>query len=140
MVRFSNLELINLLKENSRISYVKLAKKFGVSETAVRKRIKLLEKEKVIRKYTIDADYRKMNLNVHALIGVDATPQDYISVMEGLKRIGLISSLYTSTGDHMLMIECWLNDSAALAGFVKKLQAIKGVTKVCPAIMLEKIR
>ena len=56
MVRISNLELLRILKENSRIPFVKIAKIFGVSETAVRKRIRKLEKEGIIKKYTIEVN------------------------------------------------------------------------------------
>ena len=58
MVRISNHNLIRLLMENARASYVEIAEKLGVSEAAVRKRIKRLEDLGVIRRYTIDLDPR----------------------------------------------------------------------------------
>jgi len=38
------------------------------------------------------------------------------------------------------MMEVWLRDSEELSKFVKKLEKIKGVTRVCPAVMLERIK
>jgi len=47
-------ELIDLLKENSRIPNVEIAKKFGITEGAVRSRIKKLVENGTIKKFTIE--------------------------------------------------------------------------------------
>jgi len=140
MVRISNLELLKKLKENSRISYVDLAKRFGVSETAVRKRIRKLEEGGVILKYTVDVNPKKIGFEVDALIGLDTRPEKYIEVIEKLKVSKDIMTLCSSTGDHMIMIEAWFVNSRELAKFVKALEKTEGVTKVCPALVVEKIR
>jgi Lrp/AsnC family transcriptional regulator for asnA, asnC and gidA len=140
MVRISNLELVKKLKENARVSYVDLAKHFGVSETAVRKRMKSLEAKGVIRKYTVDVDPKKIGFEVDALIGVDTRPEKYIQVLERLKGMNEVMRLCSSSGDHMLMVECWFENSGALAKFVKALEKTDGVTKICPAIINEKLK
>ncbi|MEM4357960.1 MAG: Lrp/AsnC family transcriptional regulator [Candidatus Pacearchaeota archaeon] len=139
MVRISNLKILQLLKENARISYTKLAKLFDVSETAIRKRIRSLEAKGIIKKYTVELDIKKAGL-VHALIGLDTRPEYYLAVTEKLSRLKEITSLYASSGDHMLLAECWFEKSTELLNFIKSLKKIKGVTKVCPAITLEKIK
>ncbi len=140
MVRISNLELIKLLKENSRTSFVKLAEHFKVSETAIRKRVKKLEREGVIKKYTIEVDPRKIGFEINALIGIDTKPENYISTLEELKKMQEVISMYSASGDHMILVECWFKDSEELARFIKKLGEIKGVIRICPAIILEKIK
>ena len=40
----------------------------------------------------------------------------------------------------MILLECWFKDSDELARFVKRLESIRGVTRVCPAIILEKLK
>lgn len=77
---------------------------------------------------------------VRQQLGLDTKPENYIQTLEKLKEMEEVVSLYTSTGDHMLLIECWLKDSEELTKLVKKLGAIEGVTKICPAILLEKIK
>lgn len=140
MVRISNLELIKLLKDNSRLSFVEMAKHFKVSETAVRKRMKKLKQDGVIRKFTIDIDPKKIGLNTEALIGIDTEPEHYINVMEKLKANEDVISLSSSSGDHMIMVECWFENTMQLTGFVKELEAMEGVRKTCPAIITEKIK
>lgn len=140
MVRISNLELVGLLKKNSRTSFVDLARHLKVSETAVRKRIRNLEKGGVIRKYTVDIDPRKIGFEIDALIGVDTRPEKYIQVMEKIRPMKEVMTFCSSSGDHMMMMECWLENSASLASFVKTLEKTDGVTKVCPAIISDKMK
>ncbi len=140
MVRFSDLDLIKILLENARMPYVKIAERLGVTETAVRKRIAKLEREKVIERYTVQVDPRKLGFEIDALIGVDTKPEHFLHVLQHLKNMSEVISLYSSSGDHMILAECWFRNSAELTEFVKRLESLEGVTRVCPAILLEKIK
>ncbi len=140
MVRISDLTLIKELMKNSRIPYTELAEMFGVSEAAIRKRIRRLKEKGVIRKYTLDVDVRKLGFEIRALIGVDTLPEYFLSVVDMLKQREEVVSLYTCSGDHMILLETWARNSDELISFVKFLESISGVTRVCPAILLEKIK
>lgn len=140
MVRISNIDIIKILQENSRIPYLEIAKMLGVSETAIRKRIRKLEEEGVIRKYTVEVDHKKLGFEINALIGVDTKPENYLTTLETLKNMEEVKSLYSASGDHMILIEGWFQNSKQLTEFCRKLQEINGVTRICPAIILEKIK
>jgi Lrp/AsnC family transcriptional regulator for asnA, asnC and gidA len=140
MVRISNLELVKKLKENARISYVELAKYFGVSETAIRKRIRKLENEGVIIRYTVDVDPKKIGFAASALIGIDIKPEKYIKTIEMLKKMKEVVSLCSSSGDHMILLEYWFKDLKELSQFIKNLEKMDGITRVCPSIINEKIK
>lgn len=126
--------------DNARLSYVKIAEIFGVSEAAIRKRVKKLEETGVIKKYTVEVDPRKLGFEIKALIGVDSTPERFIHLVNELKTMDNVISLYTASGDHMIIIECWFKNSGELSEFIKLLEEKRGVTRVCPAIILEKIK
>jgi len=78
MVRISNSELVKLLMENSRRSYVELARLLGVTEAAIRKRVRRLEEEGVIRGYTIDVDPKRLGYEILCFLGLDIAPESYI--------------------------------------------------------------
>jgi Lrp/AsnC family transcriptional regulator for asnA, asnC and gidA len=140
MVRISNLKILNILEKNSRIPFVKIARKLGVTDTAIRKRVEKMEERGVIKNYTLEVDPRKLGFQVNTLIGIDTEPEYYISMIEKLKRLEKVRNLYSSTGDHMIMMKCWFRTSEELTEFVKKLESTQGVTRVCPAIILERIK
>ncbi|MBI5159289.1 Lrp/AsnC family transcriptional regulator [Candidatus Micrarchaeota archaeon] len=140
MVRFSNSALLEMLMENSRASFTELAKKFGVTETAVRKRVRKMERDGTIRKYTVEFDAKKLGFQVRALVGIDTKPECFIPAIDKLKKMKKVSSLYSSSGDHMIMVDCMFEDSNGLSAFIKKIEQIEGITKICPSLILEKIK
>lgn len=140
MVRIKNIELVMLLRENSRTSYTDIAKKLKVSDTAIRKKIRRLEDTGVIKKYSIEVDPSKLGYELTCLIGVDTAPEHYIQALDKLKSMDDVISLYASSGDHMLMIEGWYKNTEELTKFIHKIESLKGVTKICPAVVHEKIK
>ncbi|MCD6477684.1 MAG: Lrp/AsnC family transcriptional regulator [Candidatus Aenigmarchaeota archaeon] len=140
MVRISNLDVLKVLMKNSKTPFLEMARMLGVSETAIRKRIRKMEEEGVIRAYTVDVDPKKIGFEVNALIGLDTEPEVYLQVIEKLRSMDEIRSLYTSSGDHMIMMEIWFKNMDELSKFVDFLNSMNGVKKVCPAIIMEKIK
>jgi len=138
--KLSDFTLIKALMENARVPISELARRFGVSDTAIRKRLKKLERDGVIVRYTVEVDPKKLGFNVVAIIGIDTMPEDLLPTISKLKEMDEVIKLYTATGDHMILIECWLRDSKELERFLKKLENMKGVKYVRPAIILERIK
>jgi Lrp/AsnC family leucine-responsive transcriptional regulator len=63
-------KLINEMIHNSKISLRELSSKLGVSFVTVMNRLKKLEEEKIIEKYTSKINYEKLGYNVHVLIEI----------------------------------------------------------------------
>ncbi len=140
MVRFSNLDLLRILKENARTPFLRIAQMLGVSETAIRKRVRKLEESGVIKRYTIEVDFKKLGYEVQAFIGLDVKPESLIEIIDYLRGLDEVVSLYSTSGDHVLIAECWFRSSRELMDFIRKLNSISGVTRVCPAIVVERIK
>src|SRR3989338_1411446 len=54
-----NYKILSLLNKNSRINYAELSEKIGLTANGIKKRIKDLEKEDFIQKYSITLDFKK---------------------------------------------------------------------------------
>ena len=142
MVRISekDMKIVEDLINNARKPFTKIAKELGITEAAVRKRIKKLEKEGIIQGYSAVVDPKKIGYEVTAFVGFDAEPEYYVRVVEKVKRLPQVRKLYSTTGDHMYMAECWFKDRNELEEFIKRLEEIPGITRVCPAIVVEEIK
>lgn len=140
MVRIANSDILNILRANARTPFVKIAKAVGTSETAVRKKVRRLEEKGIIKKYTVELDTKKIGLPVQAIIGIDTQPEHLIGTIEKFKNMEDVIGLYAASGDHMILLEKWFENSAELAKFIQSLEKMKGVTKTCPAVILEKIK
>ncbi|WP_457750681.1 HTH-type transcriptional regulator LrpA [Thermococcus sp.] len=133
--------IIEMLTKDARTPFTEIAKVLGISETAVRKRVKALEEAGVIKQYTIVIDPSKLGYNLVSLTGVDTMPEKIFEVAAKLKDFEFVRNVYLTSGDHMIMTEVWAKDGEDLSDIISnKIGKIDGVTKVCPAIILEKLK
>ncbi|NJD98521.1 Lrp/AsnC family transcriptional regulator [Thermococcus sp. LS1] len=133
--------IIDMLTKDARTPFTEIAKVLGISETAVRKRVKALEEAGVIRQYTIVVDPSKLGYNLVSLTGVDTLPEKIFEVANKLKEFEFVRNVYLTSGDHMIMAEVWAKDGEDLSDIISnRIGKLNGVTKVCPAIILEKLK
>ena len=136
-----DLEIIRVLEENARLPLTEIARRLGISETAVRKRIARLEREGVIEGYTVRVNPAKLGFTVVAFVGVDATPERYLAVASKLASLEEVKHLAITSGDHMIMAEVWARDGKHLMEVLsKKIGAMEGVKRVCPAVVIERLK
>lgn len=133
--------ILQILRENARTSFLDIAKRLKVSESTVRKRILKMETAGVIKKYAAIVEPSKIGYGSVALVGIDAIPEKFLEVGRKLTELDNVKFVATSTGDHMLMIEIWMENAGKLRNFVReKIEAIDGVTRTCPAILTERLK
>lgn len=125
--------------ENSRVAVTDIAAELGVTETAIRKRIKKLEAIGAIKGYTTIVDPFFMGYNSVALVGIDATPEKIITVFDKIKKMPETKNVALTTGDHMIMFEVWCKDQKELRQVMKKVEETEGVTRICPAIYIKRM-
>ncbi len=130
--------ILELLMENSRIPITEVAKELGITETAIRKRIKRLESCGAIRSYSTIVDPFLLGYSGVALVGIDATPEKILSILKYVNSLSGVRYASLTTGDHMIMFEVWCKTTQELDAFLKKLEKKEGVTRVCPAIVLKR--
>jgi Lrp/AsnC family transcriptional regulator for asnA, asnC and gidA len=135
-----DLKIIDYLRENARIPFTRIAADLGVSEATIRKHIRSLEENGVILKYTVQIDPTKIGFKSVAQIGIDTLPERYLDVVKELTNMEEVRSVLTTSGDHMIMIEFWAKDSNDLMDFSKKIEEMEGITRICPAIIMETMK
>jgi len=136
-----DLEILKMLQGDSRIPFTEIAQKLKLSESTIRKRVQKLQKKGVIKKFTIEIDPSKIGIRTVAIVGVDVDPTKLLTAAQKLCEIKKVRSVATSTGDHMIMTEIWTKDGRELTKLIsEKIAKIDGVKKICPAIILEKLK
>ncbi len=90
-----DLKLINILKDNSRLSISEIAKLLGLSRQTVKARIERLEREGVIQKYTIklSPEFEKMG-NLIILIVETENPEKFKEFEEIIEINKIASKRY----------------------------------------------
>jgi DNA-binding Lrp family transcriptional regulator len=130
-----DLQLIALLKSNARESTSNLAKRVGLSRPAVHERVKRLERDQIIRGFTIlTAQPSRETLRAHVLIHLDPKVQDRIE--ETLSRYPQIRQLTIVSGEYDLVCELAVRDAAELDSTLGKMGKIPGVEKTITLVIL----
>jgi len=136
-----DLKILKLLEEDGRLTFMEIAKKLRLSESTIRKRVQALKENGVIKRFTVEIDPTKIGLNTVAIVGIDVDPPKLLEVAQKLCEFKEIRCVATSTGDHMIMTEIWTKDGRELTRLIsEKIGLIEGVKKICPAIILERLK
>jgi len=141
MIDEIDLAILKFLQEDASISFTEIARRLKISESTVRKRVEKLKQGGVIKRFTVIIDPSKIGLNTVAIVGIDVDPSKLLEVSQKICEIPETRYVATSTGDHMIMTEVWAKDGRELTKIIsEKIGTIDGIKKICPAIILEKLK
>ena len=133
--------ILSVLEDDAQASYAEIAERADVSKPTVRKYIDKLESEGVIVGYSAEIDPKKLSEKSIALVGIDVSSERYVEVTGELKGLDAVDSLYTSSGDHMLMAEVRASDGDAVGEVIREeVLSIDGVEAAHPSFLQERLK
>ena len=136
----SNIQLLDKLTEDSSRTWKQLAQELSVSDTAIRKRVKKLRENGTIKRFTIEIDQRKLGYELTSFIGFDAKAEEYVAILDEIKTWKEVQSIFQTSLDHDFLMECWFKNNDDLTSFIVRLERLKGVTMVCPATVIQRLK
>jgi len=134
-----DLYILELLRRNARTPKTTISHKLGVTEAAVRKRIRRLETKGIIVGYRAVINYRKIDMT-YSFTGIDVEPENLINIIKGLIEMEEIASLYLTSGDHDLLAEIVCRNLSELEEIHRRIMKYRGVKRICPSIVTDIIR
>jgi Lrp/AsnC family leucine-responsive transcriptional regulator len=102
-----NLDLLRLLREDSRIATSELARRIGMSAPAVRERVLRLEEAGIIRGYTVDFDPVALGYPLCAFVRVRPAPGRLPQVAELARRLPQITECHRVTGEDCFVLKVY---------------------------------
>ncbi len=130
-------KILKLLFQDARTSYKKIGEFVGLSEGAVRKRVKRLVDQGVIKRFTVVVDDKSM-IKALTMINVDPsvpTPE----VAELLMRIEGGQEVYEVTGTYDAMALIMASDMNMLNRCIDSVRRVKGVKNTNTCIVLKSV-
>ena len=122
-----DLMIIRELQSDPQQPQADIAKKVEASETTVRRRLKRLLDERIIRIVAI-ADPRALGYNVRAMIGIKTQPGMVDTVADKLASYANVHYTLLTTGPYDLIAWGVFHNTDELSGFIRKeLGAIDGI-------------
>jgi len=133
-------KIIRALQKDGRVSNVEIARRVGMTEGTVRKRIDRLIDNDVIR-VTALVNPSAIGRPIHTLIGLQVDMGALDSVIEQLVRKPVVCSVYYLTGEYDLVIETTFPDTDGLMRFLSdEIGRIPGIRKSSTSHVLRVIK
>lgn len=130
-------EILYELTRDSRQSFRNIAKKVGVSVSTVIKRAEMLQKEGIVKQFTISVDHRKLGYDQHALIEI-ATEQDKLREVEDfLRKRKEVYAIYDVTGSKDVAILIRAKTQEELRSFLRALIDLPGIERTETRIIFD---
>ncbi len=133
----TNEKIIEFLRNDSRESFVEIGKKLMISESAVRRRVKNLVENGIIKRFTIEVGERNATSAI-VLISVDSTI-DTTKVSSKLTKLEGVKTIYEITGQYDISVIISAPNIADINNSIDGLRKIPGVIDTNTVIILKTI-
>jgi DNA-binding Lrp family transcriptional regulator len=135
----TDLNILKMLRQDSRESLGNIAQRLGVSKATVSRRISKLEQEGYISGYTIITSSSKLGM-MRAMIGLEVVGSAVSSVIEELKQFDEIQYVHKVFGDHSLLCEVYAKSVDSLYDLIQnRILKVPNIQNVEVDILIEKI-
>jgi len=124
-------EILKLLSENARMSYVEIGKHVNLSRVAVKSRMEVLENEGVIERYSIVINPEKVGRMISAFFDIEAEPNKLFDVAKKITALEAVTDVYQMTGSSSLHVHATLGLNEDLERFLREeMYVIDGIVKI----------
>jgi DNA-binding Lrp family transcriptional regulator len=127
-------EIIRILKDDGRAGYSDIGKQIGLSEGAVRKRIKTLIDMSVIRKFTVKIGAAEGAEAITLLATNPSHPTQDVS--SKIREIPNVETLYEVTGEYDIVAVISGMSVAEVNECIEKIRRVEGIMKTNTMIVL----
>jgi DNA-binding Lrp family transcriptional regulator len=127
-------QIIEILKDDGRAGYGEIGAKIGLSEGAVRKRIKTLSDEWVIRKFTVKIGVAEGAQAITLLTANPAFPTQEVS--KKIQAIPNVETTYEVSGEYDIVAVISGMDMTEVNECIEKIRMVEGIVKTNTMIVL----
>ena len=133
--------ILELIKDNARLSYSEIGKSVGISRVAVKKRMDAMENAGVIRGYRTLIDEEQAQEGIRYTIDIEALPEEYQDVVKTLQADPKLEEIYSTTGECRIHCVGRSRSKSTMEAHVNYLfNHTKGIRKVSWHILMSDLR
>jgi len=130
-------EILRILKDDSRESFVDIGKKLKLSESAVRRRVKNLTDNQIIKKFTIEIGEQNSTKAI-VLISVESS-MDTSKVSARLTKLDGVKTVYEITGQYDIAVVISSPNITEINLAIDALRKVPGVSDTNTVIILREV-
>ena len=134
-------EIINLLLEDGRMSYSDIGERIGLSRTAVKNRIAVLEEKQIISGYKAVINPQEAPEMMTFLVNTETSPEAFDAVKEKFAEAAETVTLIQTTGKCHLTAICVSTDMKSMRSFVNDMyKAVDGISYINASAVMDVIK
>lgn len=133
-------KILRELLIDSRQSYREIAKKVGVSVGTALLRVKRMEKDGVIKGYSVMLDYEKIGYELTVIVEVSVSKGRLIEMEKDIAKLPITCAVYDVTGLTDAIIIAKFQTRETLSNFTKKILAMPYVERTNTHIVLTTVK
>jgi DNA-binding Lrp family transcriptional regulator len=127
-------KILRILKNDGRAGYGEIGAQIGLSEGAVRKRVKTLIEDGTIRKFTVKVGVAE---GAEAIMLLATTPScPTMEISDKIRVIAGVETLYEVTGEYDIVVVIGGMSVAEVNECIEKIRRVDGVMKTNTMIVL----
>jgi DNA-binding Lrp family transcriptional regulator len=135
--------ILQALQENAKQTYTEIGRRFGVAHSTVYDRIKKMEENNVIKKYTTVVDLEKVGVkHITAIMTVFTDPKESENVAKKLSEAREVLEVSTSLSEELSIIaKVVAKDQNKLHSFIaQRVAPLSGVLRIRTSIITRKYK
>lgn len=130
-------QIILLLQQNGRMSYVEMAERIGVTEGTIRRKVNRLLEADIIKVAAV-ADPHAIGFDSPAIITIKAESDKVPHVAEQLALLPSVRFVALTTGSYDIIVEGYWANNQELAKFLTvELAKVKGIREYSTSLVLK---
>jgi len=126
----TDVKILGLLRENSRMKNTEIARQVNLTERAVRARIEKLTRERIIKKFTVETS----PIGVEGIVLIDTNVGRTTAVKEMARQLS--DSVFECSGEYDVAVRLRADSLDELNKKVDELRAFPGVLRTSTLIKL----
>jgi Lrp/AsnC family transcriptional regulator, leucine-responsive regulatory protein len=136
----TDVQILNLLQRDGRITNADLAKAVGLSAPSVLQRVRILEKSGIIKSYVTILDAERLGRKLIAFVNVSLSlheSQPIERFRKSVQEIPEITEVYNITGEYDFMLKVQARDMRHYESILRdKITKIRGIGKLNTSFVL----
>lgn len=134
-----DIQILNCLLSNSRVTTTSIADRVGISNVATKQRMSKMEKAGIIKGYTTVLDYSAIGYRTVAYLGIFLEKaKDYHGVIAQLEEVPQIIEAHFTTGNYSIFAKVVAKDNEDLMDILStSVQSIDGIARTETFISLQ---
>ena len=135
--------ILKILQKNAKAKYIEIGKKLNLAHSTIYDRVKKMEKHKIIKKYTVEIDYKKAGMKLLvAIVTIFTDPKESEKVAEQIAKHRQVSEVLTSLSEELAIIaRITAEDQEMLHSFIaRNIAPLNGVLRIRTSVISKKYK